>query len=123
MDNQNHYSWGIELICEQIYELKDLVEHLIDRISDRPDSPWLDLEQTAKYSNISTAHLRRLVSQSKLKASRIDPSKKRSKLIFFRPDIDQFLSCGHNRRLSKSEKTEHLRRMSALYNQFEERRN
>ena len=112
MKDTERIEYGIEMISEQIVELQNLVEQIVNKPNFQIQSPWLDLAQASEYSTISSAHLRRLVSTGKIRATRIDPSNKRSKLMFFRLDIDQFLSCGHNRRLSKSEKTELLNRMS-----------
>jgi len=114
MNNRDHRPIGIELISEQIIDLKRLVEFLIVKCTTINESPWFDLLQATEYTTISTSQLRRLVSQRRIRASRIDPKNKRSKLIFFKPDLDQFLLLGHNRRLSKSEKAELVGRMSGL---------
>ena len=123
MKDTERIEYGIEMISEQIVELQNLVEQIVNKPNFQIQSPWLDLAQASEYSTISSAHLRRLVYTGKIRATRIDPSNKRSRLIFFKPDIDQFLSIGHNRRLSKAEKTELLNRMSGLYNYLGDRKN
>ena len=123
MKDTERIEYGIEMISEQIVELQNLVEQIVNKPNFQIQSPWLDLAQASEYSTISSAHLRRLVSTGKIRATRIDPSNKRSRLIFFKPDIDQFLSIGHNRRLAKAEKTELLNRMSGLYNYLGDRKN
>ncbi len=112
MTDREDNSRGIEMMSEQIMKLKHLVEALAAKDPATIDSPWLDLTSAARYTTISSVHIRRLVASGKIRASRIDPQNKRSKLIFFKPHLDQFLHLGHNRRLSKAEKAELLNRMT-----------
>mgnify|MGYP001997152667 CR=1 FL=1 len=80
--NQANMSKEIQMDITILDYLREIRSLLLERKADN----WLDLSQTAKYTNLSRSTIRRSVTAGQLKASR-----KTGKLLFKRSDIDQWL--------------------------------
>jgi hypothetical protein len=104
----------VSQVSIQVEKLHRLVISFIEGEASRVTSPVRNLREASVFLRISDSQTRRLVAAGKLRARRLDPGVKSSRLFFDVQDLLQFHYLRHNRRLTPTEKKEFMNKTTTV---------